>query len=136
MKIPHFDHDAAWQQLPEELRDEAVKILRENLDEGFLIEVRDLVAKHGRHEWAVTDLTTPEQRREDTRQYGFSLPHIFHMNGGMGIRNLLRSHGMRDERLPLVPEAKRYYGDSVDKFGNWDDFYVSALEAAALVEDG
>lgn len=42
----------------------------------------------------------------------------WHFGQGMSVRNLLRRRGFRDEQLPT---------------GNWDDYYIQAIEDAAGV---
>ena len=43
-----------------------------------------------------------------------------HFFWGMHIRNELRNHGLKDEFLPT---------------GNWDDYYVEAIEKAVLIPE-
>lgn len=53
----------------------------------------------------------------------------WHFSQGMGIRNLLREKGFKDQDLPEVEYPDGYVAC------NWDDFYTAALEAAAGVID-
>lgn len=113
--------EIAWDKLPVELRQRAVSRLREVLPEEFFEDVHRHAVEKGLREW---------------------MPDFWHHGQGMGIRNLLRSdHGLdpkpsadpiRDYELPPLPEL---YGPDVTE-GNWDDFYVQCLEAAAGLRVG
>lgn len=80
-------------ELRPEVRAESVRILREELSEEDLEKVR------------IAHATDP-----------LGWIGLEHMFWGMGVRNLLRRRGLRDDVLPS---------------GNWDDYYIQAIEAAA-----
>lgn len=70
----------------------------------LLIEVKEAIDEFG-VEWM-------QKIHGDTPYYSF------HFYDGMGVRNFLRAT-IKDKELPT---------------GNWDDYYVPALECAALLE--
>lgn len=109
MRDAPFDYDAAWAELPADIRDRAVAILRRELLVSYLEDVKRLAGEYGLHEWAFSDPRTEAELAKEKERYGFVLPASFHMGQGMGIRNLLRRAGLLDEMLPLVPTAKAWY---------------------------
>lgn len=96
----------AWRELPENLRQEAIQQCRE-LPRELLKEVHDGVRKYGASNWV-------------TRLHPELEFYSFHFYEGMGIRNFLRKK-IPDSKLPS---------------GNWDDYYIQAVEHAAELEIG
>lgn len=90
-------HRECWAKLPEDVRQEAVEITRSELSEKLKANVLA----------AIRDAES-----------GF--PAGAHFGWGMAYRNLLRDHGISDERAG----------------GNLDDFYVPVLHVALYGEVG
>lgn len=105
-----MDYAKVWAALPEELRLRAVGILRREFDDAFFGEVREL---------------------HEANPSGWVAP--YHMFAGMAVRNVLRKGssffdpGIPDEELPAARDVDP---DGCPE-GNWDDYYVQALEEAA-----
>jgi hypothetical protein len=110
-------YDARWAAVPEELKEKIVAHLREKLDAGTFDFIRESITAYGRHEWI---------HKAGDR---FSL----HFGWGMAIRNLLREV-VKDSELPEAPYDWLVIegSDVPPATKNWDDYYVQALEAAAL----
>lgn len=106
--------DLLWEQLPPRLRTTAVEYLRENVAD--LDVIRGWIEEDPEN-WYVRDQNVTMQAIpiEGPAPAALYLPMPFHFHGGMAVRNLLRKV-IRDDELPS---------------GNWDDYYVQALEAAA-----
>lgn len=102
-------HDLAWSRLPYEKQVKAVTALKLHLGVSGVLEVQSLI-------------TLAAARHEESW-----LPGYFHFAGGMSIRNFLRKEVCLDKDLPPIPE---WYGPDCSE-GNWDDYYVPCLEAAA-----
>ena len=128
-------YDDAWAKLPRDIKERAIGRLKLAYDESFFDEVRKLVQAEGLNEW---------------------LPVGWHFMQGMHVRNVLRSDvalremipvrkvplawfktvvkigvpeipdAIKDAELPPLPE---YYDGQTE--GNWDDYYVQCIEAAA-----
>lgn len=79
-----------------ELRERCVEFLRKNLPENVQKQIRELYEKEG-PEWWVP----------------------FHFSWGMGIRNMLRDGGFRDDLLPC---------------GDWDHYWVQVVEVAVGIK--
>lgn len=92
-----------FRALPRELRQQAVGILTAAIPAGDLERIKQLHATYDDEWWSVAG---------------------YHFYGGMAVRNLLRSGGIRDDQLP-----------EYDGHQNWDDYYIPVLEAAAGVRD-
>lgn len=107
-----MDYAKVWAALPEELRVRAVGILRRELDDSFFAEVRNL---------------------HDDNPDGWVAP--YHHFAGMTVRNTLRKGSAFFD--PGIPDADLPPARAVDPDGcpegNWDDYYVQALEEAAGV---
>ncbi len=123
-----------WNAMPLDLKQRAVDHIKANLTEDQLRQIREWHEEFG-SEWATADLTPPDKKKEQEDAAGFSLPFVFHMGAGMGIRNLLREV-IKDEELP---DARGLgwpdYDDSPEPVRNWDDFYTQVLEAAAGIRE-
>lgn len=87
--------DAKFHTIPKDVLATAVKIIQDNLSDAVKKEVTARFNKHGSHFWI--------------------FPDMGHFGFGMGVRNLLRENGLKDNLLP-------------DK--NWDDYYVAVIEYA------
>lgn len=85
--------DERWKELPDDVRLEAVALLRGQFSTRHRQYIRS------RYAVDPTRWITP-----------------LHFGWGMAVRNFLREHGLADDRLPS---------------GNWDDYYVQCVEAAA-----
>lgn len=105
-----------WQDLSLQQRKCAVEHLRKVLPDEIAQGVREARVKHG-DEWMDHIFEDDSIFTKDPELYGF---YAFHHAEGMGIRNALRDV-IADADLPS---------------GNWDDFYVPALEIAAGVWNG
>lgn len=80
-------------------------------DTNFFEYVQGLIAKHGKHEWAVCVLNMDEKSKD-----GLFIPLTFHfMGGGMFIRNHMRDGG---------------YGEEYFEIENIDDVYIDIIETA------
>jgi hypothetical protein len=99
-------HDKKWSELPQETRDKAKRIILAYYKESALDQIRDMHAK-------------------DPIHWGSEI----HFGGGMGTRNLLRT-GVIDN----VDVGERIL-DSELPSGNWDDYYIAALEYAAGIRE-
>lgn len=88
-----------WLELPADVRDRCIVHLKKNLDKDTLANI-DKKIKEDPHEW----WAKPETIK--------NIPHSFHFYQGMKIRNLLRDIVL-DKELPT---------------GNWDDYYIQAIE--------
>lgn len=124
-------YDEAWAAVSPEVRDEAVRVLREALMETDLQLIREAVERHGRHEWISHEPFTTKvvyDTDEETGEEMFFM-NSWHFGPGMGIRNLLRQAGLTDDKLPS--DAMDFYYGAGSGIQNWDDYYVQAVEAAA-----
>lgn len=99
---------AEWAKVAPEMRNCCVAYLRDQLPAQLLDDVRKAIAEHG-DDW-ISEIYNKKPRMSDP----FYIPHVFHMQEGMGVRNLLRDI-VKDDELPS---------------GNWDDAYVPCLEEA------
>lgn len=106
------------ERLPDELRERAVKHLREGLHPETLDYLREL----HRRDPEFGDEITAAEHAEYTKKYGFTVPQPFHFGTGMAIRNFLREV-ILDEELPPV-----YYGAL--ETHNWDDWYQDVIVEA------
>lgn len=107
----------AWDALPPHLQDRAVAILKDATgDTPFLKEV------NGRWHDA------------QARDEGSWLPVGWHFGQGMAIRNLLRKGTEAHPGIPdtLLPAARDVHPLGCPE-GNWDDYYIRAVEVAAEV---
>jgi hypothetical protein len=106
-EIPLDWAEIAWNKLTLDQRQRAVNILQAQMSSFFFDEIRERVEQYGLGNW---------------------LPAGWHHLQGMNIRNELRHRGFLDRHLPPLPEI---YGRVSGTFGNWDDYYIQAIEAAA-----
>lgn len=110
-------HERMWVLLDPAIRAEAIAVLARELPTPTKDWVRSRFAEDGGN-WPSSDETSPEVRQEIEAEFGFCIPSPFHFGAGMGIRNLLRQEVGADSILPS---------------GNWDDFYIAAVERAVGV---
>lgn len=124
--------DIAWDKLPVELRKRAVARLQWAYPPSYLADVR----KH------IENFQRTAKATDHPHNW---MPSFWHHDEGMTMRNILRSDhllnkwgpgewsqgdmppAIPDSELPGLPEI---YGGA-DYGGNWDDYYIQALEAAA-----
>lgn len=108
--------DAVYAAMPREVLIPAVEYLRTRNGEWPIDRFKALYEKYGSHEWFMhlhDDLN--EKIKNDAGGNPIFVAAHPHMGWGMGLRNALRTGaGLPDNLLPL---------------GNWDDYYVSVLEA-------
>lgn len=86
-------YDNKFNEIPKDVLEKAIKIVQDEYPDEQKKEILGLIADKGLVEWALE----------------------FHMFWGMGVRNLLRGKGLKDDLLP-------------DQ--NWDDYYIQVVEAA------
>lgn len=127
-----------WNSLPYELKRRAVDAVKSVLSEE---DTEQIISKHkiyGR-DWIHHLIDTrdvdryemnqmlSEDKRDDP-EYQWPLTMSAHHGWGTSIRNLLRDKeygaGITDDQLPPAP----YEGG--EHHSNWDDYYVSVVEAA------
>ena len=128
-RFPENWPDLAWAKLTVEQRERAVEIIRRLTNfEEVAAKVRPAHAEHG-HDFIHNPPFAEVIDLGDGQQAVWS----WHMSGGMGLRNYLRHEGFHDDELPWMEEMYGPYPGEGDPVGNWDDFYVQALEAACGV---
>lgn len=121
--------DERWNSMPIEMRERAVAVAKDAISPDDLDLIRRKHAEFGPHEWIHYLIDLSPNTIEDMVAVGMGTPEQTTMSGhhffGMAIRNRLRSAGLVDEDLPPAP----YEGGQMVQ--NWDDHYVSVIEAAA-----
>jgi len=105
--------EICWGRLPTDLRRRAIAQLQEHYAPEFFADVRAAASALGPDGAAVG--------------LGEWMPWDWHFGQGMAVRNVLRG-AIRDAELPDFPE---WYGELADGTGNWDDYYIQCVEAAA-----
>jgi hypothetical protein len=113
MKTSNHDfkrfYDERWAELPQETRDKARRIIVGYYNEQAMRQVRDMHAKDPVG-WA----------------------SAIHFGGGMVVRNLLRTGRIVNYTDKSVAhDAGERIPDDELPSGNWDDYYVPAMEYAA-----
>lgn len=112
-------HERKWAELPRSTQRRAVNHLRDYVfTAADFHEFRKLWHEAG-PDWASADFTPVETKKKIIEEYGCYIPTPFHFGAGMGIRNELRDV-VKDDELPT---------------GNWDDYYIPAIERAIGVRE-
>jgi len=109
-------HKERWAELDPKIQRRLVAVINEHVPEPEKERIALLMTDP---DFPAIDETPEAVREEIHAKYGMYAPSPFHFGTGMAIRNLLRTHGCRDERLPT---------------GNFDDYYVEALREALQPE--
>lgn len=123
--------DERWESLSPEQRKFMADTIRDALDEENVEWIKERYAKYGR-EWIHHFYDIAEEQQETWHKVGMIVEgqttYSGHMWWGMGIRNLLREAGVKDEDLPFAPYE-------IGQFQNLDDYYIQAVEAAVGLRD-
>lgn len=107
---------AAWEAVDPDVKRRAVAVLDGYMTAGDRHAIIEAYKEHGPCEWVGHPPFTVVRD---------GIPISFHFTAGMGVRNALRSSGLRDK---LLPAFDAYYGAGTN-VRNWDDYYVQAIEA-------
>lgn len=105
----------SYRDLDPSMHAAAVAHLQSVLDPFTKRRISEMIEEHGSGDWASHSELSKEEEHRIFEQYGFCVPSPFHFGTGMAIRNSLRKHVARDDKVPS---------------GNWDDHYVAVVEDA------
>lgn len=131
-------YDERWQDMDPAMRRRAAETVFNALSYDDIELICRKYREYGPHDWIHHLIDVPQEDRDkmnellpegtDLEEFGWPATWSGHHGFGTQIRNLLRDPeygaGISDDQLPFAP-----YEDGC-AFQNWDDYYVSVVEAA------